>query len=86
MVIDISRSLSNSALSLQVRASRTDLLSLRVKNSDLITIVAFVAKHKLVSVIAMCADCHPIYSTKHDQDHRPDLLPDELREDLVPIS
>ena len=58
-LIDVSRSLSKSALSLQVRAGRGDSITLGIENRDPITVIALVAKYKLVSVIAMCAGCHP---------------------------
>jgi hypothetical protein len=57
-LIDAARRLSKSALSLQVRASRRDPIALRIENRDPITVVAFVVKCKLVSVITMCAGCH----------------------------
>jgi len=57
-LIDVSRSLSKSALSLQVRAGRGDSIILGIENRDLITVIALVVKHKFVSVIAMCAGCH----------------------------
>ena len=57
-VIDVTRRLSKSALSLQVRASRRDPIALGIENRDPITVIAFVVKCKLVSVIAMCAGCH----------------------------
>ena len=57
-LIDVSRSLSKSALSLQVRAGRGNSIALGIENRDLITVVALVVKHKFVSVIAMCAGCH----------------------------
>ena len=56
--IDVSRRLNESALSLQMHASRGDVISLGIENCDPITVVAFVAKYKLVSVMAMCAGCH----------------------------
>ena len=52
-VIDVSRRLSKSALSLQVRAGRTDSITLGIENCDLITVVALVVKYKLVPVMAM---------------------------------
>src|SRR6516162_3682534 len=57
-LIDAARRLSESALSLQVRASRRDPIALRIENRYPITVVALVVKCKLVSVIAMCAGCH----------------------------
>ena len=57
-VIDVSRRLSKSALSLQMHARRGNSITLRIKNRDQITVVALVVKHKLVLVIAMCAGCH----------------------------
>jgi len=57
-VMDISRRFSKSALSLQVRAGRRDLIALRIENRDPITVIVLVMKCKLVSVIAMCAGCH----------------------------
>ena len=57
-LIDAARRLSKSALSLQVRASRRDPIALGIENRDPITVIAFVVKCKLVSVIAMCAGCH----------------------------
>jgi hypothetical protein len=76
--IDVSRRLPKSALSLQVRAGRGDLLTVGTENRDLISVVALVVKFEPVSVITMCTGCHPIYSIKHDQDLRSDQLPDEL--------
>jgi hypothetical protein len=60
-VIDVSRGLSKSALSLQVRAGRSDSIIFGIENSDLVTLVALVVKDKFVSVILMCAGCHPNY-------------------------
>jgi hypothetical protein len=57
-LIDVSRRLSKSALSLQARAGRGDSITLGIENRDLITVVALVVKYKLVSVIAVCAGCH----------------------------
>jgi hypothetical protein len=57
-LIDVSRSLSKSALSLQVRVGRGNSITLGIENRDLITVIALVVKHKFVSVIAMCAGCH----------------------------
>ncbi len=57
-LIDVSRRLSKSALSLQVRAGRGDSITLGIENRDLITVITLVVKYKLVSVIAMCAGCH----------------------------
>jgi hypothetical protein len=57
-LIDAARGLSKSALSLQVRPSRRDPIALGIENRHPITVVAFVVKCKLVSVIAMCAGCH----------------------------
>jgi hypothetical protein len=57
-VIDISRRLSESALSLQVHSGWGDSLALGIENHDLITVVALVVKCKFVSVIRMCAGCH----------------------------
>ena len=57
-LIDVSRRLSKSALSLQVRAGRGDSITLGIENRDLITVVALVVKYKFVSVIGMCAGCH----------------------------
>ena len=57
-LIDVSRSLSKTALSLQVRAGRGDSITLGIENRDLITVIALVVERKLVSVIAMCAGCH----------------------------
>ena len=54
-VIDVSRRLSKSPLSLQVRAGRGDSIAFGIENRDLITVEALVVKYKLVSVIAMCA-------------------------------
>ena len=56
--MDVLRRLSKSALSLQVRASRGDPISLRIENRNPITVVAFVVKCKIVSMITMCAGCH----------------------------
>jgi len=77
--INVSRRLHQRTLSLQVRTGRGDLLTIGSENRNLIAVIALVVKFKPVSVIAMCAGCHLIYSVKHEQDHRPDLLPDELR-------
>ncbi len=57
-VIDVSRRLSESTLSLQVRAGRRDAMILGIENRDLITVVAVLVKYKLVSVIAMSAGRH----------------------------
>ena len=57
-LIDVSRRLSKSALSLQVRAGRGDSITLGIENRNLITVITLVVKYKLVSVIAMCAGCH----------------------------
>ena len=57
-LIDVSRRLSKSALSLQVRAGRGDSITLGIENRDLIMVITLVVKYKLVSVIAMCASCH----------------------------
>jgi hypothetical protein len=57
-VIDVTRRLSKSALSLQVHAGRGDSITLGIENRDPITIVALVMKYKLVTVIAMRAGCH----------------------------
>ena len=57
-LIDVSRRLSKSALSLQVRAGRGDSITPGIENRDLITVITLVVKYKLVSVIAMCAGCH----------------------------
>ena len=57
-VIDVSRRLSKSALSLQVGAGRGDSITFGIQNCDLITVVALVVKYKLVPVMAMCAGCH----------------------------
>jgi positive regulator of sigma E activity len=57
-LIDVSRRLSKSTLSLQVRAGRGDSITLGIEDRDLITVIALVVKYKLVSVIAMCAGCH----------------------------
>jgi hypothetical protein len=57
-LIDVSRRLGKSALSLQVRAGRGDSITLGIENRDLITVIALVVKYKLVSVIAVCAGCH----------------------------
>jgi hypothetical protein len=57
-LIDVSRRLSKSALSLQVRGGRGDSATLGIENRDLITVITLVVKYKLVSVIAMCAGCH----------------------------
>jgi hypothetical protein len=57
-LIDVSRRLSKSALSLQVRAGRGDSITLGIENRDLITVVALVVKYKLVSVMVMCTGCH----------------------------
>ena len=54
-LIDVSRSLSKSALSLQVRAGRGDSITLGIENRDLITVIALVVKYKFVSVKAFCA-------------------------------
>jgi len=67
-LIDASRRLNKSALSLQVRASRRDPIALGIENRDPITVVAFVVKCKLVSVIAMCAGCH---CDAHEKTARP---------------
>jgi len=50
-LIDVSRSLSKSALSLQVRAGRGDSITLGIENRDLITVVALV-----VTLIALDAN------------------------------
>jgi hypothetical protein len=57
-VIDVSRRLSKSALSLQVGAGRGNSMALGIENRDLITVVALVVKYKLVSVMVMCTGCH----------------------------
>jgi len=57
-LIDAARSLSESALSLQVRAGRRYPSALGIENRHPITVVALVVKCKLVSAIAMCAGCH----------------------------
>jgi hypothetical protein len=57
-VVDVSRRLSESALSLQVRAGRGDSITFGIENRDLITIVALVLKYKLVSAMAVCAGRH----------------------------
>ena len=57
-VIDESRRLSKSALSLQVRAGRGYSITLGIENRDLIMVIALVVKYKLISVIAVCARCH----------------------------
>src|SRR6516162_7698432 len=54
-LIDAARRLSKSALSLQVRVGRRDPIALGIENRDPITVVAFVVKCMLVSVIAMSA-------------------------------
>jgi hypothetical protein len=61
-LIDAARRLSESALSLQVRAGRRDPIALGIENRYPITVVALVVKCKLVSVIAMCAGCHRVLS------------------------
>ena len=45
-VIDVSRRLSKSALSLQVHAGRSDTITLGIENHDLITVIALVVKYK----------------------------------------
>jgi len=67
-VIDVSRRLSKSPLSLQVRACRDNSITFGIENRDLITVEAFVVKYKLVSVIAMCAGCHLGFLMNHGQD------------------
>ena len=67
-LIDAARRLSESALSLQVRASRRDPIALGIENRDPIPVVTFVVKCKLVSVIAMCAGCH---CDAHEKTARP---------------
>ncbi len=57
-LIDVSRRLSKSALSFQVRAGRFDSIALGIENRDVITVVVRLVEHKLVAVIAMCAGCH----------------------------
>jgi hypothetical protein len=57
-VIDVSRRLSKSALSFQVRAGRGDSIALGIENRDVITVVVRVVEYKFVAVIAMCAGCH----------------------------
>jgi hypothetical protein len=57
-VIDVSRRLRKSALSLQVYAGRGDTITLGIENRDLITVVTLVVKNKLISVIAMRTACH----------------------------
>ncbi len=64
-LIDVSRRLSKSALSLQVHGGRGDSITLRIENHDLITVIALVMKYKFVSVIAMCAGCHLDLSMRH---------------------
>jgi hypothetical protein len=60
-VIDVSRRLSKSALTLQVHAGRGDPLTFGIENRDLITVVTRLAKYKLVFVIPMFAGRHPNY-------------------------
>jgi positive regulator of sigma E activity len=57
-VIDVSRRLSKSALSLQMCAGQGDTVALGIEDRDLITVVALVVKYKLVSVMVMCTGCH----------------------------
>ena len=57
-VLDVPGGLSESALSLYVRAGRRNSIALGIENRDPITVVALVVKYKLVSVIAMCAGSH----------------------------
>jgi len=57
-LIDAARRLSESALSLQVRAGRRDPIALGIENRDPITVIVLVMKYKLVSVITMSAGRH----------------------------
>jgi len=67
-LIDAAGRLRKSALSLQVRAGRRDPIALGIENRYPITVVAFVVKCKLVSVIAMCAGRH---RDAHEKTPRP---------------
>jgi len=58
LVAGYSLSAATSELSWRVRTSRGNSIILGIENRDLITVVAFVVKHELVSVIAMGASCH----------------------------
>ena len=48
-LIDVSRRLSKSTLSLQARAGRGNSITLGIENRDLITVIALVVKYKLGS-------------------------------------
>jgi hypothetical protein len=62
-LIDVSRRLSKSALSFQVRAGRGDPIALGIENRDVIAIVVRVVEYEFVAVIAMCAGCHSVDGT-----------------------
>ena len=59
-------------------AGRSDLLTVRIENRDLIMVVALAVKHEFVPAIAMCAGRHSSFSMNRGGGPGSDSPPDEL--------